>query len=66
MFPDEMVEDTYGILTDSDDFIHIDTAVAMTLDTFGYDSEDAVTYNTYMTYYLITSDQMFGHTGSKD
>ena len=60
MFTEEMVEETYGILTDSDDFIHIDMAVLMTLDTFGFDTEDAEIVSKYHKFYNIKSVEMFG------
>lgn len=51
MFTEEMVEYTYGVLTDNDDFIHIDFAVLMTLGAFGFDSDDESLVSAYHKYY---------------
>lgn len=60
MFTEEMVEYTYGVLTDNDDFIHIDFAILMTLGAFGFDSDDEGIVSAYHKFYDIKSVEIFG------
>lgn len=55
-----MVEYTYGVLTDNDDFIHIDFAILMTLGAFGFDSDDEGIVSAYHKFYDIKSVEIFG------
>lgn len=60
MFTEEMVEYTYGVMTENEDVFHIDFAIEMTFVEFGFDSEDYNLISEYHKFYDVKSEEIFG------